>query len=103
MASSPTACSGAMYCAVPITMPVLVTGLASTALAMPKSVIFTCPVGVTRMLPGLTSRCTTPAACATSSARPVCSSMSRPWLTESLPSLESTALSGSPCTSSITR
>ncbi|SKU64821.1 Uncharacterised protein [Mycobacteroides abscessus subsp. abscessus] len=54
-----------MYCAVPITMPVCVTGAASTALAMPKSVSFTWPVGVMRMLPGLTSRCTRPAACAT--------------------------------------
>ena len=49
-----------MYCAVPITMPVWVTGAASTALAMPKSVSFTWPVGVIRMLPGLTSRCTRP-------------------------------------------
>ena len=32
-----------MYWAVPITMPVWVTGAASTALAMPKSVSFTCP------------------------------------------------------------
>ena len=50
-----------MYWAVPITMPVWVTGAASTALAMPKSVSFTWPVGVIRMLPGLTSRCTRPA------------------------------------------
>jgi hypothetical protein len=54
-----------MYWAVPITIPVWVTGAASTALAMPKSVSFTVPVGVMRMLPGLTSRCTRPAVCAT--------------------------------------
>ena len=34
---------GAMYWAVPITMPVWVTGAASTALAIPKSVSFTWP------------------------------------------------------------
>ena len=45
-----------------MTMPDRVTGAASAALAMPKSVSFTTTrpsaVGVTMMLPGLTSRCT---------------------------------------------
>ena len=38
------------------------------ARAMPKSVILTRPSGSTSRLPGLMSRCTTPAACATPSA-----------------------------------
>ncbi|CFE38920.1 Uncharacterised protein [Mycobacterium tuberculosis] len=92
-----------MYWAVPITMPVWVTGAASTALAMPKSVIFTCPVGVIKMLPGLTSRCTRPAACAICRARPVCSSMSSACRNDSRPVRLSTEFSGSPLTSSITR
>jgi hypothetical protein len=40
---------------------------------MPKSVSFTRPLGNTMMLLGLTSRCTTPAACAASSADSSCS------------------------------
>lgn len=103
MASRPSACSGAMYWAVPITMPVWVTGAASTALAIPKSVSFTWPVGVIRMLPGLTSRCTSPAVCATCRARPVCSSMSRACRSDSRPVRLMTEFSGSPLTSSITR
>ena len=44
-ASRPEACSGEMYCAVPITRPVRVTGTWWATLAMPKSVIFTLAAG----------------------------------------------------------
>ena len=56
----PVACSGARYCAVPMTCPVLVSGAWSATRAIPKSVSFTRKSGVTRMLPGFTSRWTTP-------------------------------------------
>ena len=52
----------------PNTSPVWVCPDPSTARAMPKSVSFTVPSGVTRTLAGLTSRCTTPASCAAPSA-----------------------------------
>ena len=41
----PWACSGERYCAVPTTMPVRVSGVASRAWAMPKSVSFDHAVG----------------------------------------------------------
>ena len=70
-ASWPDACSGEMYCAVPITMPVRVTGAWWATLAMPKSVILSWPAGVINRLPGLMSRCTSARACAACRARPV--------------------------------
>ena len=75
-ASCPAACSGEMYWAVPITIPILVTGAWWATLAMPKSVILTWPPGVISRLPGLMSRCTRDRACACCSARPVWSSTS---------------------------
>ena len=71
--------------------------------AMPKSVIFTWPAGVTSRLPGLTSRCTTPAACA--ARRPSAAWPSRSIVRSggSAPSRSSWSDSGSPATSSITR
>ena len=77
---------GDMYTAVPSVVPGLVrwtspdivaradalTGTAASSLASPKSRIFACR-DVTKTLPGLMSRCTTPARCAASSA----SAMSR--------------------------
>ena len=68
----PLACSGERYCTVPMTWPVAVSGTWSVMRAMPKSVIFTRPSGVTSRLPGLMSRCTRPAACAACSAIAVC-------------------------------
>ncbi len=97
------ACSGAMYWAVPTTIPVCVTADAPIDLAIPKSVSFTCPAGVMRMLPGLTSRWTRPMAWAALRARPVCSSMSRVCRIGSVPSRARTSDSGSPTTSSMTR
>ncbi len=44
---------------------------------MPKSVIFTSPAGVTRMLPGFTSRWITPASCAACRPSAACPMMSR--------------------------
>ena len=43
---------------------------------MPKSATFTAPVGATRMLPGFTSRCTTPLRWAKPSAPPTSNAMS---------------------------
>ena len=67
---APTAtCSGDRYFAVPIiTLSLVRSSPPSRPLAMPKSVSSTRPSGVTRMLPGFTSRCTKPARWAASSA-----------------------------------
>ncbi len=60
-AACPLACSGERYCTVPITWPVAVSGTWSAIRAMPKSVILMRPSGVISRLPGLMSRCTSPA------------------------------------------
>ncbi len=57
----PLICSGAMYAGVPMRVSVPVSGVASAARAMPKSMTAG-PSGVSRMLAGLRSRCTMPAA-----------------------------------------
>ncbi len=77
MAGSPIACSGARYPGVPTSWPVLVTGAESAARAMPKSVIFTTPPGASSRLPGLMSRCTSPARCAACRPDAVWAMMSR--------------------------
>ena len=65
----PRTCSGERYLAVPIiTLSLVRSSSPSRPLAMPKSVSRTRPSGVTRMLPGFTSRWTNPAWCAASSA-----------------------------------
>ncbi|KGM15320.1 hypothetical protein N867_09705, partial [Actinotalea fermentans ATCC 43279 = JCM 9966 = DSM 3133] len=64
VAALPMACSGDRYWAVPMTMPESVIGMRPVAVEMPKSVIFTRPERDRMMLPGFTSRCTTPATCA---------------------------------------
>jgi hypothetical protein len=51
-----------------MTAPLLVSRVSSVDCAMPKSVSFTRPLGSTRILLGLTSRCTTPASCAACNA-----------------------------------
>ena len=84
-----------------MTMPDRVTGTASAALAMPKSVSFTMPSVRTRMLPGLTSRCTKPRSWAACSAQAASSTMRRVSSVESGPRAMSVD-SGSPRTSSIT-
>ena len=56
----------------PASIPVLVTCTSPWAREMPKSVIFTVPLSPSRMLPGLMSRCTTPAECAAPSAAATC-------------------------------
>jgi hypothetical protein len=60
---SPRACSGERYCAVPTTAAVwvIVDEESATARAMPKSITFTSPEGVSITLAGLMSRCTMPA------------------------------------------
>ena len=88
----PAACSGDMYDRVPRTRSSTVWSLASSSLAMPKSVSVTVPSRATRMLAGFTSRCTIPRAwaCARAShtaaiARTACSS-SRPLRSSRSPS-----------------
>ena len=68
----PRACSGAMYAGVPIIIFVSLVGL-SRIRATPKSVSFAFQRASTMMLLVLMSRCTTPWACAYSSARHTCS------------------------------
>ncbi len=53
---APLICSGDMYAAVPIPVPVRVTRAESATLAIPKSVILTTPSGLTSTLEGLISR-----------------------------------------------
>ncbi|PLC11106.1 hypothetical protein AUQ48_01105 [Kocuria flava] len=89
---APRACSGERYWAVPRTAWAWVSAgaVSSTARAIPKSMTFTWPSGVTITLAGLMSRCTIP-------ARWLYSSASR------IPSTRSTASRGetaSWCTSS---
>ncbi len=103
VAGPPTACSGERYCAVPITMPVAVIGTWLLDSETPKSVIFTLPVGVMRMLPGFTSRCTTPASCAACRARAVWARIGSSRRGGSTGSRSSRSLMGSPTTSSIAR
>ena len=103
MACCPVACSGARYWAVPMTWPVAVSGTWSARRAMPKSVTFTRPLGVIIRLPGLTSRCTRPWACAAESAAAVCRMMLSVRSVESVESFSRIADRGWPGTSSITR
>ena len=78
MVARPWACSGDMYCAVPMIEPVSVMSEAP-AFAMPKSVTFARPSPSTRTLCGLRSRCTIPRRCAKRAARstPIVQSMAR--------------------------
>ena len=57
-------------------MPVAVFTSGSRSLAMPKSMIFTRPSASTMMLPGFTSRWTTPRSCAAASASATCAAIS---------------------------
>jgi hypothetical protein len=86
-----------------MTWPVRVSATLRADQAMPKSVIFTSPSGQTRMLPGFTSRWTIPARWASPSANAVCRRIDSVVAVSSAPSRASSADSGSPATSSITR
>ena len=103
VAARPIACSGERYCAVPMTIPDAVIGIWLVAVEMPKSVIFTRPERASRMLPGLTSRCTTPATCAACSARAVWARIGSRRRVGSTGSRSSRSDIGSPRTSSMTR
>ena len=63
-APRPSSCSGAMYPAVPSTVPLRVILVPSDAVAIPRSASFVTPSSRTSTLPGFTSRCTTPCECA---------------------------------------
>ncbi len=65
---SPRATSGARYAGVPESAPASVIVVSPVAREMPKSVSFTAPPRPISTLPGFTSRCTMPAACAAASA-----------------------------------
>ena len=89
----------------PITEPAWVRPASVPALAtraMPKSATFTSPVPVTRMLPGFTSRWTTPLRWAKprAAATSLASAAARP--AGSLPSARSTSASVRPFTYSMT-
>ena len=74
--ASPSNCSGAMYSGVPISTPKPVSRVvASSIRATPKSATMTRSPEI-RMLAGLRSRCTIPAACACASAPAICLPMS---------------------------
>ena len=103
MAGRPSACSGLRYDGVPSRSPARVWPEASAARAMPKSVSFTSPSSRTRMLAGLTSRCTTLASCATPSARAHWPITDRTWSAGSGPCSRISWESGLPSTSSMTR
>ena len=70
--SPPVACSGAMYDGEPTMRPVFVTRDSSRMVATPKSVSLALSSWSTRTLAGFTSRWTTPARCAASSAVSTC-------------------------------
>ena len=59
--SSPRACSGEAYAAVPTVLPVFVRTACPASFATPKSRIFASPLAVTMIFAGFTSRCTIPA------------------------------------------
>ena len=67
------AARGARKAGVPTIPPVLVIAVSCLIAAMPKSVSTTRPSSASSTFPGLTSRCSTPAACAARSAPSTCS------------------------------
>ncbi len=102
VAEAPATRSGARYAGVPTSIPVRVTGADPAMWAMPKSVTFTWPSLATSRLPGLTSRCTKPAWCATCSAAATWATRSIVRLASSGPAAQTSASDG-PSTNSITR
>ena len=64
----PSITSGARYPGVPMNIPVCVSLVESGTCAIPKSITTGSPLAI-MTLPGLRSRCTTPAACTAASAR----------------------------------
>ncbi len=80
----------------PASVPALATR------AMPKSATFTSPASVTRMLPGLTSRWTTPLRWANPSAAATSVDTSAARLAGSFPSARSTSARVRPFTYSMT-
>ena len=65
---APAATSGGRKSGVPSTNPVAVRVASPVLRAIPKSIKWACPSASRTMLPGLTSRCSTPCPCAASSA-----------------------------------
>ena len=88
---------------VPISAPVPVSSSDQGDWAIPKSVTFTRPSRAMSRLPGLMSRCSTPAACAACSAAAAWAITSAVRPGSSGPDEASTAASEGPSTSSMTR
>ncbi len=101
-AAWPDACSGDRYAAVPSTPRVPVVPSPPSARAMPKSRTLTSPPPVSTMFAGLMSRCTSPAACATSSASQTAAAMRTASPSGSGPAWSRTCRRVGPTTSSIT-
>ncbi len=86
-----------------MTAPALVSSSeSSSALAIPKSVTFTVPPGVTMMFPGLMSRWYTPASWATVSAAAVSAAISAARRGSSAPSVRRISRKVRPSINSIT-
>ena len=100
-AGRPEACSGDRYAAVPSTIAVPVPLVPPSARAMPKSRTLTSPPAST-MFAGVMSRCTSPAACATSSASQTPAAIRAASPAGSVPALSRTWRRVRPATSSIT-
>jgi hypothetical protein len=99
-AGSPAKRSGATYAGVPITGPSGSSSACPTEAAMPKSSTLA-PEGVSMMLPGLMSRCTTFSACAAASAAATSAQMRTP-IRQSSFSVARCSPSVRPSTSSMT-
>ena len=97
----PDACSGDRYATVPSTPAVPVTVVVPSARAMPKSSTLTCPPASTTFA-GVMSRCTSPAACATSSASQTSAAIRTASPAGSIPAWSRTCRRVRPSTSSIT-
>jgi hypothetical protein len=82
---------------------VAVTAARPAALDTPKSVIFAVPSVASNTLSGLTSRCTTPFACASASAAAICAPIDATWAGGSPPRVAVTSARLSDLRYSMTR
>ncbi len=98
----PSARSGARNSGEPMTSPVMVSAELPSTMAIPKSVSTIRPSFEISTLAGFTSRCSTPASCATRSAASTSAPMWAARCGGIGPSASSTSASESPRTSSMT-